>query len=277
MMTADRDSSTSPTADECVQAGMYWFGACDYEAARAWWERAVELDPGHRRAAECLSLLEQTVGSKPRDPAPSSSPSPGATGPIVERVSSAPRYDAWQTAAPNRRPAVLRAGKDPWGDGAEVDARGLADGESPALDELIIEAPLEDEPVEEQVLDPFAEAEQCLRLHDFEGALGWLETVLDTSSDSTERSRAARMAERCRASLKLMLTTKLGSLEAKPAVAMTSDEIVWLNLSPRAGFVLSQIDGCVTVDDILALAGIPDIDTLQILVSLKTQGVIRLT
>ena len=49
---------------------------------------------------------------------------------------------------------------------------------------------------------------------------------------------------------------------------------MWLNLDHRAGFVLSQIDGTMTIDDIYALSGLSRLDTAKILAELVEQGVI---
>ena len=42
----------------------------------------------------------------------------------------------------------------------------------------------------------------------------------------------------------------------------------------RAGFVLAQIDGTITVDDLYALSGLSRLDTAKILAELVEQGVI---
>lgn len=50
--------------------------------------------------------------------------------------------------------------------------------------------------------------------------------------------------------------------------------MIWLNLNHRAGFILSQIDGSVSYDDIIALSGMPRLDTLKILSDLISNKVI---
>lgn len=73
-----RESDSSLSVDECVRAGMYWFGRGDFEAAKAWWDRALELDPRHARALECLKMLQkgQSRGSLSGPSMPSPSPAP---------------------------------------------------------------------------------------------------------------------------------------------------------------------------------------------------------
>jgi hypothetical protein len=50
---------------------------------------------------------------------------------------------------------------------------------------------------------------------------------------------------------------------------------MWLNLDHRAGFLLAQIDGTVSYDDLFALSGLPHLDTARILAALLQEGVIR--
>src|SRR5438132_1637831 len=57
--------------------------------------------------------------------------------------------------------------------------------------------------------------------------------------------------------------------------AIPPDEIIWLNLDPRAGFVLAQIDGEVSFDDLYAICGLKRLDTARILCELLEQGVVQ--
>ena len=71
-----------------------------------------------------------------------------------------------------------------------------------------------------------------------------------------------------------MLESKLGDLDRVPRLLIASEELIWLNLNHRAGFVLSQIDGAVTFDDLIALSGMSRLDTLKIIVELIHNKVI---
>ena len=51
--------------------------------------------------------------------------------------------------------------------------------------------------------------------------------------------------------------------------------MIWLNLDPRAGFVLAQIDGQVTFEDLYAICGLTHLDTARILSQLLDEGVIE--
>ncbi len=66
-----------------------------------------------------------------------------------------------------------------------------------------------------------------------------------------------------------------GPLDHRPRVCLAPDEIVWLNLDHRAGFVLAQIDGEVSYEDIFALSGMSRLDTSRILAQLVEEKVIE--
>ena len=73
-----------------------------------------------------------------------------------------------------------------------------------------------------------------------------------------------------------MFESKLGAMDRIPRVVLPPDEIIWLNLDPRAGFVLAQIDGAVSFEDLYAICGLHRLDTARILSQLLEEGVVSL-
>ncbi len=67
----------------------------------------------------------------------------------------------------------------------------------------------------------------------------------------------------------------LGDMNAVPLVAVPMHEIAAQNLDHRTGFLLSRIDGMLTFEDILDVAGMPRMEAYQILSSLLRKGVIE--
>ena len=108
---------------------------------------------------------------------------------------------------------------------------------------------------------------------DFSGALAIAEAVLEANPADRE---APRYAQSCRDVLTQMYSARLGSLDQLVAVAVPSDQIRWLTLDHRAGFLLSLIDGGLTVDQILDISGMPRLDALRIMYQLLDQRVISL-
>jgi hypothetical protein len=68
----------------------------------------------------------------------------------------------------------------------------------------------------------------------------------------------------------------LGMLDRVPVVRMRLDELRMLSLDHRAGFVLSLVDGSMTVSTLLDLCPMPRAEALRILSALLERGVIAL-
>ncbi len=71
-----------------------------------------------------------------------------------------------------------------------------------------------------------------------------------------------------------MYESKLQPLTNVPRLSIKPEEVMWLNLDHRAGFLLSQIDGVVDYESLFALSGLPRLDTARILAALLGEGVI---
>ncbi len=108
-------------------------------------------------------------------------------------------------------------------------------------------------------------------LHDFDGVLEALESL---PSEVKSRDEARALATQARSNLLRMHESKIGDFGRSPRVLLTSDQLIWLNLDHRAGFILSQIDGVVSYEDLVALSGMPRLDTVRILAQLVQDRVI---
>jgi hypothetical protein len=108
---------------------------------------------------------------------------------------------------------------------------------------------------------------------DFSGALVVAEGMLEVDADDLD---AQRYAQTCRDVLTQMYTARLGALSQHVRVAVPGDQIRWLSLDHRAGFVLSLIDGSSTVEELLDISGMNRLDALRILYTLVDQRVIAL-
>jgi len=109
---------------------------------------------------------------------------------------------------------------------------------------------------------------------DFTGALVVAEAMLEQDPDDLD---AQRYAQTCRDVLTQMYTARLGALSQHVRVAVPGDQIRWLSLDHRAGFVLSLIDGSSTVEELLDISGMNRLDALRILYTLFDQRVIALS
>jgi hypothetical protein len=109
---------------------------------------------------------------------------------------------------------------------------------------------------------------------DFTGALIVAEGLLEANADDID---AQRYAQSCRDVLTQMYTARIGALSQRVSVAVPGDQIRWLSLDHRAGFVLSLIDGSSTVEELLDISGMNRLDALRIIYTLFDQRVIALS
>lgn len=112
-----------------------------------------------------------------------------------------------------------------------------------------------------------------MTLGDFVGALELADRLLAESPSDDEATRTAR---ECRETLTDLYEGKLGSLDRVPYVVVARDELRFLALDHRAGFLLSHIDGVSPLDSILDVSGMPRLDALRILVELVQKRVVSL-
>jgi hypothetical protein len=108
---------------------------------------------------------------------------------------------------------------------------------------------------------------------DFTGALVIAESILEADPEDLD---AKRYAQSCREVLMQMYSARLGALTQVVNIAIPSDQIRWLSLDHRAGFLLSLVDGASSVEELLDICGMPRLDALRILYQLLEQRVIAL-
>ena len=108
---------------------------------------------------------------------------------------------------------------------------------------------------------------------DFTGALELATSILD---EQPEHVDAQLYADHCRDTLKQMYISNLGGLRKVPQLAVSPEQLRWLALDHRAGFLLSQLDGRSTFEELLDVCGMPPFDAIRLLVQLLQQNVIRI-
>ncbi|HEU5076385.1 MAG TPA: hypothetical protein VFU02_19470, partial [Polyangiaceae bacterium] len=221
------------------------------------------------------------------DRAASDSDLPPALGAVFGRERPPPpRFPATKDTQPvQREPAVPRTRLPTAELILELDA---LPGPGSAL-ELAESAPVLDRPSESSLefevpaaRDPWAPQgparEQAnmkdrYAMGDFTGALVIAEGLLESDPSDNE---AKLCAEKCRDVLTQMYSARLGPLSQTVNVAIPNDEIRWLSLDHRAGFLLSLVDGSLTLEEILDVSGMPKLEALRLMFTLFDQHVIRL-
>lgn len=72
------------------------------------------------------------------------------------------------------------------------------------------------------------------------------------------------------------LRALLGPLDRVPVVLVAREQLRWLAIDHRAGFVLSLVDGVSTASTILDVSGMPEAEALRILAELVQQDIVGL-
>lgn len=108
-------------------------------------------------------------------------------------------------------------------------------------------------------------------LGDYTGALAIAERLLETDPSN---SAVNECAESCRNVLRQMYTARIGPLDKVPIVMVPRDQLRWLSIDHKAGFVLSLVDGVSSVEMILDVSGMQELDALRILSELAQQRII---
>ena len=233
------------------------------------WARVLDVEPGHPIARQYVAYVRQVhqvdallpplpaadalarnasidvsgVRARPHAPAPSPWDEVGGAGATIDldarRAVTTP-LEALLGRRPTPKPATVRA--RPGEPGAHAECTRLMD-----------------------------QARELFALGDFSGSMVRVEQVLALEPlHEDARTYLQRNAE----TLQKMYESKIGDLYVVPNLLLPPDEVIWINLHHKAGFVLSQVDGSLTFEDIVAVSGMPRFETLRILAELVQNGII---
>lgn len=165
---------------------------------------------------------------------------------------------------------VLASFVQPARDVSGGDGVDLSDNEHP---DIADEQPADAGESDGELVHLFQGGRELFELNDFSGALQLFEKILVRNPDHAD---ALRLANECRQTLITMLESKLGDLKAVPTVMLAYEDIIWLNIDHRAGFVLARIDGISSFEEIVDLSGMERLATYRILLQLLEAGAIAI-
>jgi tetratricopeptide (TPR) repeat protein len=275
---------------QLVDQGVRAYVEGRLEDARQLLDEALRRDPSNARARSYSILLHGGF------PAPAMTPPPA---PVLPALTPPPAAPPGAAGAPALTPPPFDVTVDeqeyapsPWDEGPAAAATIVLESEEGGLDmgavaeksdlrTLVPEAPPPPpappggqgraRPGPRDVDVWMAAAKDLHALGDFSGSLEMIERILKLDAEHGEARDYLRQNE---ATLVAMYESKLGPLGRIPRLAIKPEEVMWLNLDHRAGFLLSQIDGTVDYESLFALSGLPRLDTARILATLIGEGVI---
>lgn len=108
---------------------------------------------------------------------------------------------------------------------------------------------------------------------DYQTAVTALDLALDEASDSD--SVQAIIEERANSLIEIYASYE-GDPSAVPSLAMTASEYGRRALDSHAAFLLSRVDGMLTIDDLMTVAGMPTLEAHRHLCNLLRQGILTL-
>lgn len=101
-------------------------------------------------------------------------------------------------------------------------------------------------------------------------------TAVDLAlSEDPNSALAQKLIQRNRDTIMNAFQGFLGDLQRTPALARPLHELSSAPISPRAAFLLSRVDGTLSLDEILDVSGMPRIEAYRYLCQLLLRGILR--
>lgn len=164
----------------------------------------------------------------------------------------------------SKKPSARKSGRGGDFDVPELDTSPPPGGRSAEEHARSQQAKGDGPPTEQEMNDRVS-------LGDYTGALAIAEKLLETDPGNRAVNECA---ENCRNVLRQMYTARIGPLDKVPIVMVPRDQLRWLSIDHKAGFVLSLVDGVSSVEMILDVSGMQELDALRILSELAQQRII---
>jgi hypothetical protein len=154
-------------------------------------------------------------------------------------------------------------------------AQSIADREAAVLAEIDAGAPA-DESIEDQTRRRITRlVERALAWNDsgeLAKAVAAAELALSEEPDSP---LAQKLIHRNRDAILLVFQTFCGSLDRQPELARSLQQLNETPINPRAAFLLSRIDGTLTIDEILDVSGMPRLEAYRYLCQLFMREILK--
>lgn len=115
-------------------------------------------------------------------------------------------------------------------------------------------------------------ATEWARTNDFERAVTAVDLAL---SEDPNSALAQKLIHRNREVIMNAFQAFLGDLQRIPSLARPLHELGSAPISPRAAFLLSRVDGTLSLDEILDVSGMPRLEAYRYLCQLLLRGILR--
>ncbi len=253
-----------------LEAGIWLRLSGDWEWSRQLFERALVSDPGNSTASDLLQLppITEISASSAKSELWSRLPIsiPRWENPFIRRDDasrSAGVRPGWELDIPwdsASMPQVAEEVSVDIGEVMEVEAEDTP----PPLPPEAEESDREFSAVLQRVSD-------LVSLGDPEGAI---ELISRAQQSGADHPALRSLRDKAEQRLQELFESRIGPTSSVPSMLLNADQLVDLRLDHRAGFVLSQIAGTLSFEDLFALSGMSRLDTARILAQLLEQKII---
>jgi tetratricopeptide (TPR) repeat protein len=241
-------SSTKPDVVRLLKQGLNHYGLGDLEAAISAWEEAQRLDPDHQAVRDYLETAYEEAGGPPQRSADAgaTSSAPAPNGPIEDDDDTPRSFPELEAPSP---------------------IAGLQDSEPEADSPPPLDLELDPEPdtLVRGALDAYRE-----------GRLAQAYQELDRAADlEPDRLDLRAYQELIRNQLMGQWAREIGDQGRVAHLKVEINELMDRDLQPDEGFLVSQIDGSVTIGDLINVSALDRFRTFEILARLIRDGIVE--
>jgi tetratricopeptide (TPR) repeat protein len=143
------------------------------------------------------------------------------------------------------------------------------------LDDIDVGAPLREsteDRTRRRIVALFERAVEWNRVGEVDRAVAAIDLAL---SEDPNSALAQKLIHRNRDTMMTVFQQFLGDLERQPVLAKPLHELAKAPISPRAAFLLSRVDGALSLDEILDVSGMPRLEAYRYLCQLYLRGILR--
>jgi tetratricopeptide (TPR) repeat protein len=248
------DDARHAEVTRLLKRGLNHYGLGDLEAAISCWEQARALDPENQAVHDYLETAyeEQGGNASKRKGAPPKAAKP----PSTPAKSSTPKG-----SVPKHAPKAASA--KPAGRGA----RPVTDEDDTPKSGPVIEFDADD--------DPDTQIQSALQAYK-EGRYDDAFTELrKLAKDAPDRLDVQGYLQLVRTERAQAWAKELGDQGHVLRLKVTTQQVMKLRLQPDEGFMLSQIDGRMSIADLLSVSTADRVRTLEIIAKLVREGIVE--
>jgi tetratricopeptide (TPR) repeat protein len=241
------DEARHAEVTRLLKRGLNHYGLGDLEAAISCWEQARALDPENQAVHDYLETAYEEQGGARKKPAPAAKSAPAKTAPKT----ATPPKPARSVSAPGK-PA-----KKPVTDEDDTPKSGP-----------VIEFDADDDAADTQV----QVALQAYKEGRYDDAWTQLRKL---AKDQPDRLDVQGYLQLVRTERAQSWAKEIGDQGRVLRLRVTTAQIMKLRLQPDEGFMLSQIDGRMSIADLISLSTSDRVRTLEILAKLIREDIVE--